>query len=164
MRDSDIAIYEGTNGVQALDLTARKLFMHDGRLVQRYFSLIEGFLTENNDVEGMEQFVAPLAQAFQYLQETTSWVNQASRTDPNVPGASSSDFLRLVALVTLALMWAQMAKVSVTQSVGQDGDFYKTKLYTARFYMKRLLPQAGALAGAIMTPSDTLMALNADAF
>ena len=165
VRDARIAqIYEGTNGIQALDLVRRKLFTHNGRLIRRYLTMVESFLTENQADPALEGTLGPLASALATLQQTTAWLKAEAKHDPEVLGSAAVDYLRLMALVTLAYLWARMAKVAIAHTEGPEAAFYRAKLATADFYMKRLLPQAAALAEVIMSGSDSLMALDADAF
>ncbi len=165
VRDARIAqIYEGTNGIQALDLVRRKIFMHNGRLTQRYLATLEAFLDDNQGDPAMESVLAPLGSAFATLQATTAWLKAEAKRDPEALGSAASDYLRLLALVTLAYLWARIAKVAVPHTKGPEAAFYRAKLATANFYMKRLLPQVMTLAEVIVSGSESLMALEADAF
>ena len=165
VRDARIAqIYEGTNGVQALDLVGRKLPMHEGRLVRRYFKIIEDFVSDNQNQDELREFVTPLSESLQTLKDVTDWLVQVSAANQEEVGAASSDYLRLMALVSLGFMWARMVKVACDKRSGDTSGFYEAKIKTARFYMKRLLPQTKTLSETLMSGSETLMALEAEAF
>ena len=165
VRDSRIAqIYEGANGVHALDLTGRKLAMHNGRLVKRYLGTLNAFLGEHADDAALEEFITPLSGAVAGLEAATRWIAKASANDPEEIGAASYDYLKLMALVSLGYMWARAAVVATPKVEGDNSGFYQAKLTTARFYMKRLLPQAEALGKTLQAGSDTLMDLPAESF
>lgn len=165
VRDSRVAqIYEGANGIHALDLTGRKLGMHDGRLIKRYLKILNDFLAEHAEETSLEEFISPLSKAVSTLEGSTRWIAEASRKDPEVIGAASYDYLKLMALVSLGYMWARSAAVARAKVDGDNSGFYQAKLATARFYMKRLLPQSAALSATLQAGSDTLMDLAAEAF
>lgn len=165
VRDARIAqIYEGANGIHALDLAGRKLSMHDGRLVKRYLSTLKAFLDEHTDDAALAEFTVPLAGAVANLESATRWIATASAKDPEEIGAASYDYLKLMALVSFGYMWARAAAVSMPKVEGDNSGFYQAKLTTARFYMKRLLPQVESLAKTLRAGSDTLMDLPAESF
>lgn len=165
VRDARIAqIYEGTNGIQALDLVGRKLSMHDGRLTQRYFQMIESFISENRELEELAEFVQPLDAALANLVETTDWLKKAAQQDREELGAAASDYLRLMGLVTFAFIWAKIAKVAIAKAKQSDDDFYRHKLATARFFTHRLLPENESLAVTIRSGAGSLMELADGAF
>ncbi len=164
-RDARIAqLYEGTNGIQALDLVGRKLGIGTGRLLRRFFHPVQAFIEETQGEPPMAEFTLPLFKAFARLQQTTAWVAQQGLKDPEEAGAAASDYLRLFALVALAYMWARMARIALDKQDGDEAEFYRAKLATARFYMTRLLPQHTAHAAALMAGKAPLMALAAEAF
>jgi len=165
VRDARIAqIYEGANGVHALDLTGRKLAMHDGRLIKRYLKILNGFLAEHADDAALAEFITPLSGAVAGLESATRWVAQASVRDPDEIGAASHDYLKLMALVSFGYMWARAAAVAIAKVEGDNSGFYQAKLTTARFYVKRLLPEVEALGKTLRAGSDTLMELPAESF
>ena len=165
VRDVRISqIYEGANGVHALDLVGRKLPMHGGRLIERYLRMLDDFVTENEDDEQLAEFIAPVEAAFGRLKEATEWVQGAAAADPEEVGATSYDYLRLIALTSFGHMWAHAAKVALANAAVDNSGFYDAKLATARFFMKRLLPQTAALKETLSAGADTLMALEAEAF
>jgi len=165
VRDARIAqIYEGANGIHALDLVGRKLPMHDGRLIQRYLDTLDEFCTASEADPALSEFSAPLKAAAGHLHDATAWVNEAMARDPNEVGACSYDFLRLVALTAFGYMWARSAKVALAKLDGDNSGFYRDKLSVARFYMKRLLPHAKSLAETLAAGAETVMELDNEAF
>ncbi len=165
VRDARIAqIYEGTNGIQSLDLVGRKLPEHSGRLLRRFFHPVSRFIEENIDNPQLQGFVPPLAKAFNRLQQVTVWVAQESLRDREEAGAAATDYLRLFGLVALAYMWARTVKVAIGKVGDKNGEFYQAKLATASFYMKRLLPQTSGLFAAIMTGARPIMDIREEWF
>ncbi len=167
VRDARIAmIYEGANGIQALDLVGRKLPTGMGRLLRRFFHPVEQFIQENVAGPAGKDFVMPLAKAFARLQQATAYVAEQGLKNPDEAGAASSDYLRLFALVALGHMWAQKALVAQAKlnDGAQDRAFYETKLVTARFFMERLLPDTGSLLAKVQAGGRTMMALDAANF
>jgi len=165
VRDARVAqIYEGANGIHALDLTGRKLSMHSGRLVKRYLKTLNAFLNEHAADAALEEFVAPLASAVAELEAATRWVIEASANDPEEVGAASYDYMKLMALVSFGYMWARAAAVAIPKLQGDNSGFYQSKLTTARFFMKRLLPQTEALGKTLRAGSGTLMDLPVESF
>ncbi len=158
VRDARIAqIYEGTNGIQALDLVGRKMPQHAGRLLRRFFHPVSQFIEENANNTELQEFVGPLAKAFGRLQQVTLWVAQEGLKDREQAGAAAGEYLRMFALVALAYLWARMAKVALGKLGGEKDAFYQAKLATARFYMRRLLPQTSSLMAAIMSGAGSIM-------
>jgi alkylation response protein AidB-like acyl-CoA dehydrogenase len=156
VRDARISmIYEGANGVQALDLVGRKLPQEGGRLLTRFLDPVMEFLDANADEDGMEPFIAPVQQALEHLQMATGFVMEAGMSNQDEIGAASVDYLRLFGLVALGFMWARMAKIALPKA--EDGGFYQAKIGTAKFFMQRLLPQTGALLAAIQSGSEVMM-------
>ena len=166
VRDARIAqIYEGANGIQALDLVGRKLPLHAGRLLRRFFHPVSEFIEENMEDAELAEYVMPLAKAFARLQQATAFVAQSGLKDADEAGAAASDYLRFFALVALGYMWALMAKEALARkSDGANGTFYDAKLATARFFMKRVLPETSSLNAAIMAGADSVMEMPEDWF
>ncbi len=165
VRDCRIAqIYEGANGIQALDLVGRKMPANTGRSLRRFFHPVAGFLAEHQEDAEMEAFVQPLAKAFGRLQTVTGWLAQKGLSDPEEAGAAASDYLRLIGLVALGYMWARTAQLALDRAGDDPDGFYAAKLATARFFMQKLLPQTGALVSQIMSGKDTLMEVPESAF
>ncbi len=165
VRDARIAqIYEGTNGIQALDLVGRKLGAHGGRYLRRFFHPVLAYIEAKQDDAAMAEFVGPLARAFGRLQQCTAEVARRGLADPFEAGAAATDYLKLFGLTALAHVWARMAEVALTRAATDETGFYRAKLGTARFFMERLLPQTGALSAAIMAGGGTLRAFEDAAF
>ncbi|MFV1875679.1 acyl-CoA dehydrogenase C-terminal domain-containing protein [Nioella sp.] len=165
-RDARIAmIYEGANGVQALDLVGRKLAQDGGKHVMAFFEMVKTFC-KDNDSEEMEPFVGPLKQASKDLQAAGMFFMQNGMKNPNAALAGSTDFMHMMGHVCLALMWARMAKTSLDALANgtTDPDFHETKLVTARYYMTRQLPATGMHLARIQSGADTVMGLTADQF
>ena len=156
-RDARIAmLYEGANGIQALDLVGRKLPQGGGRLLTRVLDPVFEFINANVEDERLAPFIPPLQTAVEHLQAATGYIMEAGMSNADEIGAGSVDYLRLFGLVALAFMWARMAAVAEPKAEGDA--FYTAKLDTAQFFMQRLLPQTGALLSAIQSGSDTMMA------
>jgi alkylation response protein AidB-like acyl-CoA dehydrogenase len=165
VRDARITmLYEGANGIQALDLVGRKMPMHNGRLLRRFFHPVDAWLRERMEKPELQEFVLPVMKAFGRLQQVTALVAQKGMGDPDEAGAAASDYLRAFGLVALGYIWARIAEASLTKLNGDDALFYKGKLATARYYMARLLPETNALFANIAAGAKPLMALEAEAF
>ncbi len=163
VRDARICmIYEGANGIQALDLVGRKMPAHMGRFLRQFFHPVQAFIEEN----AADPKVLPLAKSFAALQQATAHLATVSLRDPEEAGAAATDYLRLMGLVALGFMWARSAKVAEAKLPGANGDagFYKAKLTTAQFFADRLLPQTGALWSAIKSGKASMMDLEEAAF
>lgn len=159
VRDARIApIYEGTNGIQALDLVRRKLFLHDGRLPERLFTLMEETVSAHLEEAALAEFTGPLAAEVARLRALTDWLKTQAGENPEELGAAAVDYLRLTAQTILAWLWTRMAAVAVNKQDGEEGGFYRAKLATGRFYMQRILPQNLALEAAIRAGAAPLMA------
>ena len=167
VRDARITqLYEGANGIQALDLVGRKLPAHMGRSLRQFFHPVDGFIQDNMSDPALKDYVMPLAKSFARLQQATAWIAEQGLRDPEQAGAASTDYLRMFGLVALAYMWARMAKVAGEKLAGggDDGQFYEAKLVTARFFMERMLPDTSSLLSKVTAGSGTLMALEPEAF
>ncbi len=159
-RDARIAmIYEGTNGIQALDLVGRKMGQGMGRLLRRFFHPVQAFIEEHQMNQDMAPYVMPLFKSFAKLQQATAQTAQKGLKNPLEAGAASSDYLRLFALVALGYMWARMAKIAKEKLESGEGDkeFYEAKIHTANFFFTRLLPDADACFKKIMAGAEPLM-------
>jgi butyryl-CoA dehydrogenase len=150
IRDARICqIYEGTNGVQAMDLVGRKLAHRAGRLLRHFFHPLAQYLSERADNAALAPFIGPLGKAFGRLQQATGTIAQRGMKNPEEAAAAASEYLRLFALVAMAYMWCRA--VEAAQRGGVHGEnFYRAKISTARFFYERILPQSGALFAAIM--------------
>lgn len=164
LRDARITLlYEGANGIQALDLVGRKLPAHFGRLLRTFFHPVMAFIEEHQTDQELAEFVLPLAKAFSRLQQVTLHVAQQSLKNPDEAGAASVDYLRLFALVALAFMWVKMVKVAkakLEEGANGDASFYEAKIKTARFFMAKILPENSALFAQIMAGAEPLMAFD----
>lgn len=167
-RDARIAmIYEGTNGIQALDLVGRKMSQNYGRLLRRFFHPVFDFIESHQNDENLTEFIFPLTKAFAKLQQATAQVAMKSLKDPNEAGAASTDFLRLFALVAVGFMWVRMAKVAQEKLISADTDktaFYQSKIKTARFFIERMLPEAESRYRMIMAGAEPLMGMTEEEF
>lgn len=166
-RDARITqIYEGTNGIQALDLIGRKLPMGGGRLLRRFFHPMQDFLFAHAADPQVKDLVRPLMQAFGQFQQVTLLVAQKGLADPEEAGAAATEYLRFFGLVALGWMWARMARVSAERIAAGDDPtgFHDAKVKTATFYMKRVLPETASLGLAINAGKKPMMALDAAAF
>ena len=165
MRDVRIAlIYEGTNGVQALDLVGRKLAANGGRAVMSFFAEIDAYVAAHTG-EAVKPFMDGLMDAKAKLQEGTFWLMQNGLSNPDNAGAASTDYLHLFGLTALAYMWAQIAVTAQARIEAGDADpFYAAKLTVGRYFVQRLLPDAGAHLAKLTTGSELMMALPAEAF
>ena len=165
VRDARISqIYEGANGIHALDLTARKIPLNGGRAIQAYMESVSSFVAERRDRPELGEFVEPLEAALERLAHATEWLNEASSRDPDEIGAASYDYLRLLALVAFGRMWAESAEIALANQEGDNSGFYRAKLATARFFVRRLLPNTASLLATLSAGADTVMELEAEAF
>jgi len=166
-RDARIAmIYEGANGVQALDLVGRKLATDGGKHVMAFFELVKAEVKVHDGDERMKEFTEPLKGASKQLQAAGMYFMQAGMKNPDAALAGSYDFMHLMGHVCLGLMWVRMAKAALAALDEGRGDraFLEAKLATARFYMKRQLPACAAHLARIESGADPVMALPAEAF
>src|SRR5450631_2278047 len=166
VRDARIAmIYEGANGIQALDLVGRKLPRDGGRAVMAFFGEVAAFAKDHGADEAMKPYVAPLSTALGHLQQATTWLMQNAMMKPDNAGAGATDYMQLFGLVTFAYMWARMAKVALDKiAAGGATPYLTTKLVTGRFFMERMLPETALHLARIQTGSATTMELAAEAF
>ncbi|RWM40095.1 acyl-CoA dehydrogenase [Mesorhizobium sp.] len=168
VRDARIAmIYEGANGIQALDLVGRKLAQNGGRAVQAFFKEVGEFCEENRADEKMAPFTKALKKGLNDLQSATMWLVQNGMAKPDNAGAASTDYMHLFGLVALGYMWGQMAKsaqAKLAEGANGAASFYDNKLVTARFFMERIMPETATRLARISSGADTLMALPAEAF
>jgi acyl-CoA dehydrogenase len=168
VRDARIAmIYEGANGIQALDLVGRKLGQNGGRAVQAFFKEVGEFCEENRSNEAMASFTKGLKKGLNDLQAATMWLMQNGMKNPDNAGAASTDYMHLFGLVALGYMWARMVKAAQEKlASGADGseEFYNNKIATGRFFMERIMPESSAHLARISAGADSVMALSSEAF
>ena len=167
-RDARIAmIYEGANGVQALDLVGRKLAQDGGKHVMAFFDMVKTFIKENEDNADLNTaFLEPLKAASKDMQAAGMYFMQNGMKNPNNALSGSYDFMHMMGHVCLGLMWARMAKAAMETLEAGDADreFLETKIATGRYYMARQLPATGMHLARINTGADTVMALDAAQF
>ena len=167
VRDARIAqIYEGANGVQALDLVGRKLATDGGKHVMAFFEMVKAECKAHDGDERMAGFVEPLKAASKQMQAAGMFFMQNGMKNPNAALAGSYDFMHLMGHVCLGLMWTRMAKAAYTalDAGAEDRDFYGTKIATGRFYMARQLPACSMHLSRIESGAEPVMALAAEAF
>ncbi len=164
LRDVRISmIYEGTNGIQALDLVGRKLAANGGRAVFGFFGEIDAFAAAHAGDDGLRPFVEGLAGVKAQLQEATTWLMQNGLQNPEEAGAASTDYLHLFGLTALAYMWALMAKAALAKAADPD-PFYADKLTTGRYFLDRILPDSASHLAKLKAGAKSMMALKAEAF
>ena len=167
VRDARIAqIYEGTNGIQAMDLVGRKLAMNGGRGLRAYLALAGQAVADAAADPRLDVVAKPLEKALGELQAATMWLMQNGMTNPNHAGAGAAAYLDILGIVSLGHMWLLMAKASheAIDAGTTDREFYDAKLITARYYAERYFPDAGALRRKLEAGSDAMMALPAHLF
>jgi alkylation response protein AidB-like acyl-CoA dehydrogenase len=167
VRDARIAmIYEGANGVQAMDLVGRKLAANGGRAVMAVFKEIGDFCEENRADERLAPFTKAIKKGLNDAQAASMWFMQNAMTKPDNAGAGATDYMHLFGLVVLGYMWGRSVKAAYEKLDAGDSrtDFLNNKLITARFFMDRLMPETALRRARIETGADTVMALAAEAF
>ncbi len=161
VRDARInMIYEGTNGIQALDLLGRKVLGDMGAKLMKFGRIVTDFIKAESGNEAMKEFTGPLAEIGTEVQKVTMEVGQKAMKNADEVGAASVPYMHLVGHFVFAYLWARMAKLGLEN----EGDFYKTKVATARFYYAKLLPETATHLKQIRAGADTLMALDAANF
>ena len=168
VRDARIAmIYEGTNGIQSLDLVGRKLPQNGGKTIMAFFEMVKSFIKENEANAALKEgFLDPLKAASKDLQAAGMYFMAEGMKNPNNALSGSYDFMHLFGHVALGLMWARMAKAAMEalEAGADDRDFYETKIATGRYYMARQLPMTGTHLARIQSGADPVMALDAENF
>jgi alkylation response protein AidB-like acyl-CoA dehydrogenase len=167
VRDARIAqIYEGTNGIQAMDLCGRKLAQKGGAGIQRFFALCDEEIALARADEALDPLAEALDRALNEQKAATMWFMQNAMANPNHLGAGAHHYMHIMAIVCLGLMWLKMARVASARLAAgtEEQAFYANKLVTARFYMQRYTPDAGALRRKIEGGADAVMALDEEAF
>jgi hypothetical protein len=167
VRDARISmIYEGTNGIQAMDLVGRKLALNGGRAVQAFFRVVGEEIAAAKGDEKLATLAGQMEKALGQLQAATVWLAQNGFQNPNHAGAGAYPYMQLTGVVALGLMWLRMARAAAAALAegAEDAKFYEAKLVTARFYCERILPDAGALRRKIEAGGDAVMALDPEMF
>ncbi len=165
VRDARIAmIYEGANGIQALDLVGRKLSKDGGRALQAFFGEVSTTIKEHGADAAMAPYTAPLTQALGELQQATMWFVQNAMTNPENAGAGATDYMHLFGLVALGYMWCQIASAAKAKMANGADERMAQRLTTGRFFMERLLPASTAHLARIKAGASSTMALPLEAF
>jgi len=165
VRDARIAqIYEGANGIQALDLVGRKLGANGGRAITAFFGEVSGWIRTNEADEALKPYVAPLKTGLGHLQQATMWFMQNAMKNPDNAGAGSYDYMQLFGLVAMGYMWGRMAKAALALSNGDRAAEMQARLLTGKFYMERMMPETVAHLARITAGADTIMAMPAEMF
>jgi hypothetical protein len=160
-------LYEGANGIQALDLVGRKLPKDGGRAVMAFFGEVGSFLKENEADAALAPYLKPLKQGLDHLQQATMWFMQNAMKRPDNAGAGSTDYMRLFGLVALGFMWGRIAKAANEKlQNGADGraDFYQARLTLGRYFMERTMPETAAHLQRISSGADAMMQMPAEMF
>ncbi|MGA9456225.1 MAG: acyl-CoA dehydrogenase C-terminal domain-containing protein [Pseudolabrys sp.] len=165
VRDARIAqIYEGANGIQALDLVGRKLGKDGGRAIMAFFNEVQNYLKERTNNDAMNVYLKPLGQSLAHLQEASMWFMQNAMAKPDNAGAGSYDYMHLFGLVALGYMWCLIAEAALARKGNGAAPGMDAKLVTARFFMDRLLPETATRLARIKAGSGSMMELPDDAF
>jgi hypothetical protein len=164
VRDARIAmIYEGANGIQALDLVGRKLPKDGGRALQAFFNEVQGYIN-GHGAEPMKPYVGPLATALGHLQQATMWLMQNAMSKPDNAGAGAHDYMHLFGLVAFGYMWCRIVEAANARlAAGADGRM-NGKLVTGRYFMERMLPETAAHLARIQAGATSMMEMSAEAF
>ncbi|WP_068080608.1 acyl-CoA dehydrogenase C-terminal domain-containing protein [Polycladidibacter stylochi] len=168
VRDARIAmIYEGANGIQALDLVGRKLPANGGRAVQAFFKEVHKFLKEHEESEEFTSFMKPLRKGLEDLQAASMWLMQNGMKNPDNAGAASTDYMHLMGLVALGYMWGRIvvtAKEQIKAGANGKAEWLDNKLTLGKFFMERTMPETSAHLARISSGCETMMSLEAEAF
>jgi 3-(methylsulfanyl)propanoyl-CoA dehydrogenase len=168
VRDARITmLYEGANGIQALDLVGRKLPKDGGRAVMAFFNEVGAFLKESEADQALSSYLKPLKQGLDHLQQATMWFMQNAMAKPDNAGAGSTDYMRLFGLVALGYMWARIVKAAnekLREAADGRADFYQSRLTLGRYFMERTMPETAAHLARISSGAEAMMALPAEAF
>jgi len=162
VRDARIAmIYEGANGIQALDLVGRKLAANGGRAVMAFFNEVQTYLKERASSDALNEYLRPLGASLAHLQQATMWFMNNAMAKPDNAGAGATDYMHLLGLVALGYMHARIAEAA--QARGEDPSM-QAKLVTSRFFMQRMLPETATHLARIEAGAGSVMELPAEAF
>jgi acyl-CoA dehydrogenase len=167
VRDARIAqIYEGANGIQALDLVGRKLGKDGGRAIMAFFNEVQTYLKERANSDAMNVYLKPLGQSLAHLQQASMWFMQNAMAKPDNAGAGSYDYMHLFGLVALGYMWCRIAEAALAKLPKANGSTARlnAKLVTARFFMERMLPETATRLARIEAGAASTMELKDDAF
>ncbi len=152
VRDARIApIYEGTNGIQALDLVGRKIPMHTGRLLKSFFHEVKDFLEKNAFNHNLKDLIPHISKSFARLQQVTTFLATKGLSNPDEAAGASVDYLKMFSLVAVGYIWIRYAEISYNKLNNDPNDFYKAKISSANYYMTKILPETGSLMSSIMS-------------
>src|SRR5437660_1275304 len=165
VRDARIAmLYEGANGIQALDLVGRKLAKDNGRALKAFLAEVRGFI-ERHGEEAMKPYVVPLAIALSHLQQATRWLMQKAPADPDSAGAGATDYMHLMGLVVLGYMWGRMVEAAIARlAADPSAERLRAKLVTGRFFVECMLPETAVHLARLQSGAASVMELPAEAF
>jgi len=165
VRDARITpIYEGTNGVQSLDLIGRKLSMGSGRLLPRFFGPVGEFVEANKNDAALAEFIEPLSNAVNTLMNATGTIMTKAPKNPDEAGAAATDYMAIFGYTAYAYLFARAAKISLEKLKAGDDLFYRSKVETARFFMTKLLPRVQTFAMTLEAGAGPVMAIKDEAF
>jgi acyl-CoA dehydrogenase len=165
VRDARIPmIYEGANGIQALDLVGRKLGKDGGRAIIAFFNEVQGAVKEQSGDAVLKALAEPLGKALGHLQQATMWFMQNAMAKPDNAGAGATDYMHLFGLVALGYMWCRIAAAAQAARAADTSGRMEAKLVTARFFMERLLPETATRLARIQAGAAAVMELPAEAF
>jgi alkylation response protein AidB-like acyl-CoA dehydrogenase len=167
VRDARIAmIYEGANGIQALDLVGRKLPKDNGRAMKSFLGEVHNFIKDHEASEALRVYLEPLKQGAEYLRKATFWFLENAVAKPENAGAGASDYMHLFGLVALGFMWAKIARTALEKKAAGTGNAASmdARLITGKYFMEQIMPQAQAHLARITAGAETMMALPADMF
>ena len=165
VRDCRISqIYEGTNGIQAIDLLGRKVLMDQGQKLRKFTKQIHKFCQANEGNDKLADYVAPLSKLLKDVGEVTMGIGMAGMQNRDEAGAAATDYLRLIGHLSYAWLWAQMAEVAHSKLSGGEDGFYQAKILTGRFYMTKLFPEVHSLLAKLKAGAKPLMELQDEHF
>tara|TARA_A100001011_G_scaffold351524_2_gene391683 strand:- start:10 stop:756 length:747 start_codon:yes stop_codon:yes gene_type:complete len=156
VRDAKIAqLYEGTNGIQALDLVGRKLPMHNGRLLRSFFHEVKEYIEENTHNYNLKEVMPHLMKSFGRLQQVTAFIASKGLADPEEGAGPATDYLKLFALTSLAYIWIKYIDISYRKMNDDPKGFYKAKIATGTYFLNKILPETGSLTSSIMSGASS---------
>jgi acyl-CoA dehydrogenase len=165
VRDARIAqIYEGANGIQALDLVGRKLGKDGGRALMAFFNEVQTYLKERAASDEMNVYLKPLGASLAHLQQASMWFMQNAMAKPDNAGAGATDYMHMFGLVALGYMWCRIAEAAHAKLGNRADVRFQAKLVTARFFMERMLPETATHLVRIQSGAGSIMELPAEAF